>query len=79
MARTDIRLAGITWGKGYPWETTFFDVTPITYTQMGLLPQVTRGEEHIYSNIRELLAAADRPIRPLDNVPNRYLQPKPGR
>ena len=78
-ARTDIRLAGITWGKGYPWETTFFDVTPISYAQMGLLPQVTRREEHIYSNIRELLEAAGRPIPPLSNVPNQYLQPKPGR
>ncbi len=78
-ARADIRLAGITWGKGYPWETTFFDVTPISYAQMGLLPQVTRREEHIYSNIRELLKAARRPIPPLDNVPNRYLQPKTSR
>jgi hypothetical protein len=75
-ARTDIRLAGITWGKGYPWETTFFDVTPISYAQLGLLPQVTRREEHIYANIRELLEAAGRPIPPLDNVPNRYLEPK---
>jgi hypothetical protein len=46
---------------------------------MGLLPQVTRREEHIYSNIRELLEAARRPIPPLDNVPNRYLQPKTSR
>lgn len=75
-ARTDIRLAGITWGKGYPWETTFFDVTPISYAQMGLLPQVTRRERDIYSNIVELLEAAGRPIPPLDNVPNRYLQPR---
>lgn len=78
-ARTDIRLAGITWGRGYPWETTFFDVTPISYAQMGLLPQVTRREEHIYSNIRELLEAAGRPIPPLNNVPNQYLQPRPER
>jgi len=78
-ARTDIRLAGITWGKGYPWETTFFDVTPVSYAQLGLLPQVTRREEHIYSNITELLGAAGRTIPPLTNVPNRYLQPKTGR
>ncbi len=78
-ARTDIRLAGITWGKGYPWETTFFDVTPISYAQMGLLPQVTRREEDIYSNIKELLAAAARPVPTLTNVPNRYLQPKTAR
>lgn len=51
-AKADVHLAGITWGKGYEWETTFFDVTPISYAQMGLLPQVTRSERDIYSNIR---------------------------
>jgi len=78
-ARADVLLKGLTWGKGYPWETTFFDVTPISFAQMGLLPQVTRREQDIYSNIRELLAAAGRPVPPLDNIPNRYLQPKPGK
>jgi len=75
-ARTDVMLAGITWGKGYEWETTLFDVTPISYAQMGLLPQVHRSERDIYTNIRLLLAAAGRKVPPLDNVPNRYLQPK---
>jgi ankyrin repeat protein len=75
-ARADVRLAGITWGKGYPWETTFFDVTPISYAQMGLLPQVHRSESDIYSNIRALLEAAGRKVPPLANVPNRYLRPK---
>jgi hypothetical protein len=75
-ARTDVRLAGITWGKGYEWETTFFDVTPISYAQMGLLPQVHRSEHEIYSNIRCLLEASGRKLPALDNVPNRYLQPK---
>jgi hypothetical protein len=75
-AKTDVRLLGITWGKGYEWETTFFDVTPISYAQMGLLPQVHRSERDIYSNIRHLLEAAGRKVPPLDNVPNRYLQPK---
>ena len=76
-ARTDIRLAGITWGKGYEWETTFFDVTPIVYAQMGLLPQVHRNEREIYSNLKYLLEASGRKVPPLDNVPNRYLRPKP--
>jgi hypothetical protein len=75
-ARPDVRLAGITWGKGYPWETTCFDVTLVSYAQMGLLPQVHRNERDIYANIRLLLAAAGRKVPPLDNVPNRYLQPK---
>lgn len=78
-ARADVLLKGLTWGKGHPWETTFFDVTPISFAQMGLLPQVTRREQDIYSNIRELLEAAGRPVPPLDNIPNRYLQPKPGK
>jgi ankyrin repeat protein len=75
-ARADVRVAGITWGKGYPWETTFFDVTPISYAQMGLLPQVHRNEREIYAGIRLLLVAAGRQVPRLENVPNRYLQPK---
>jgi hypothetical protein len=75
-AKADVRVAGITWGKGFEWETTFFDVTPVSYAQMGLLPQVHRRERDIYANIRRLLEASKRPAPPLENVPNRYLQPK---
>jgi hypothetical protein len=75
-ARTDVRLAGIIWGKGYEWETTFFDVTPISYAQMGLMPQVHRRELDIYSNLRCLLEASQRTVPPLNNVPNRYLRSK---
>ena len=72
-AAPDVRLQGITWGKGFEWETTLFDVTPIAYAQFGLLPQVHRREADIYGNIRRLLRAAGRSVPPLDNVPNRYL------
>ena len=75
-ARTDILLAGITWGKGFEWETTCFDVTPITYAQLGLLPQMHRTERDSYANLRTLLEAAGRTPPPLQNVPNRYLSPK---
>jgi ankyrin repeat protein len=75
-AKSDIAVRGITWGKGFEWETTLFDVTPISYAQFGLLPQVHRQERDIYDNIRLLVAAAGRTIPPLDNVPNRYLKPK---
>ncbi len=75
-AVTDIRVSGITWGKGYEWETTFFDVTPISYAQMGLLPQVHRKEHDIYANIAALIRASGRVIPPLGNVPNRYLRRK---
>ena len=75
-AKTDVRLEGITWGQGYEWGTTFFDVTPISYAQMGLMPQVHRSEQDIYSNLRCLLEASGRSVPPLENVPNRYLRPK---
>jgi ankyrin repeat protein len=74
-ADPSVRLAGITWGKGFEWETTFLDVTPVSYAQLGLMPQVHRRESDIYHNIRLLLEAAKRPVS-LPNVPNRYLQPK---
>jgi hypothetical protein len=72
-AQVDVRLQGITWGAGFEWETTFFDVTPISYTQMGLIPQMQRSESHVYANVRILLDAAGRPVPALENVPNRYL------
>lgn len=72
-ARTDMLLRGITWGRGFEWETTLFDVTPLAYAQCGLLPQMHRNAHDIYENIRALLTAGGRSIPPLDNVPNRYL------
>jgi hypothetical protein len=76
-AKPDLRLQGITWGKGFEWETTIFDVTPISYAQFGLLPQVHRRDVDIYDIITRLLKAAGRPVPPLENVPNRYLTPRP--
>lgn len=75
-AASDVTVRGITWGKGFEWETTLFDVTPISYAQFGLLPQVHRQERDIYDNIRLLVEAAGRTVPPLDNVPNRYLKPQ---
>ena len=74
-ARPDIRLEGITWGQGFEWETTCFDVTPISYAQLGLLPQMHRLESNTYDNVRRLLEASGRRVPPLDNVPNQYLKP----
>ncbi len=73
-ASSEIRLAGITWGRGFEWETTCFDVTPVSYAQLGLLPQMHRREEDVYANIRLLLEASGRKTPPLENVPNRYLK-----
>jgi ankyrin repeat protein len=75
-AQPDLLLRGITWGQGFEWETTCFDVTPIAYAQLGLLPQMQRTEQDCYANVSVLLRAAGRPVPPLANVPNRYLHPK---
>ena len=72
-ARADIFLPGITWGKGFEWETECVDVTPISYAQLGLLRQFQRTEADIYDNIRTLLHSLHRPVPPLTNIPNRYL------
>jgi ankyrin repeat protein len=74
-AKPDIALRGITWGKGFDWETMLFDVTPVSYAQFGLLPQIHRKDRDIYDNITLLLEAAGRSVPPLDNVPNKYLRP----
>ena len=75
-ARTDVRLPTLVWGRGFDWETTLFDVTPISYCQAGLLPQVHRREVDVYRNLTALLAAAGRPCPAWGNVPNRYLAPR---
>lgn len=72
-ARVDVQVAGLTWGRGFEWETTFFDLTPISYAQLGCLPQMHRNEVDIAANVKRLLAAARRPVPKLANVPNRYL------
>jgi hypothetical protein len=73
-ASIDIALRSLVWGKGYEWETVFFDVTPVSFAQMGLLPQVHRSEADIYGNVRRMLEAAGRRMPELCNVPNAYLK-----
>jgi ankyrin repeat protein len=72
-ARSDVALRGLTWGRGFEWETTLFDVTPVSYAQFGLLPQIHRNETEIADNVRALLESAGRMAR-IRNVPNRYLR-----
>lgn len=74
-AGADVRahVDGLTWGRGFEWETTFFDLTPLSYAQLGPLPQMHRDERDIADNVRALLAAAGRPVPPLPNVPNQYV------
>jgi Ankyrin repeat len=73
-ARADVRLNGIVWGRGFDWETPCFDVTPISYAQLGLLPQMHRDERDTFDNVATLLRAAGRAAPAWGNVPNRYLR-----
>ena len=75
-ASCDVCIDALYWGKGYPWETVFFDVTPVSYAQLGLMPQMHRAERDVYDNIAYLLSSSGREVPRFDNVPNRYLQPK---
>ena len=73
-ANLTIRLKGLVWGDGFAWETVLYDVTPISYTQFGLLRQFQRSEAEIYSNIACLCERRDNVAPMIRNVPNRYLQ-----
>jgi hypothetical protein len=69
-----LRVDGLVWGRGFDWETVCLDVTPVSYAQLGLLPQMHRAETAITANIRDLLTAAGRTVPDFRNVPNRYLR-----
>lgn len=72
-AEVATQVAGLVWGRGFEWETTFFDLTPIAFAQLGTLPQVHRDPLHIDANVRALLTAACRRVPVMPNLPNRYL------
>lgn len=72
-ADPEVRVPGLTWGRGFEWESTFFDLTPLAYAQLGLLPQMHRDPTHVDATVRALLAAAGRPVPAMANVPNRYV------
>jgi len=67
------RVDGLTWGRGFEWESTFFDLTPLAYAQLGLLPQMHRDARDVDTVVRTLLSAARRRVPPMRNVPNRYV------
>ena len=69
-----VHLKGLVWGDGFEWETVLYDVTPISYTQFGLLRQFQRNDADIYSNIAYLSTRRDGVAPVVRNVPNRYLQ-----
>lgn len=69
-----ITLPGLIWGKGYPWETFIPAVNPISYTMMGLLPQMHRNEVTISQTVSLLLKRAYGISYTPVNVPNKYLK-----
>jgi ankyrin repeat protein len=75
-ARADVLLPGLVWGRGFEWETVCLDTTPVSYAQLGLLPQMHRREPDVYAAIARLLQAGGRTVPAFANVPNRYLQPR---
>lgn len=74
-ADAGFRIAGLVWGRGFEWESTFFDLTPLAYAQLATLPQMHRDARHVDSVVRALLAAQGRVVPVMPNVPNRYLAP----
>ena len=73
-ADVELRLKGVVWGGGFEWETVLYDVTPVSYTQCGLIRQFQRTEEDVYANIRYLYAHRFGSEPKIRNVPNKYLR-----
>jgi hypothetical protein len=67
-------VAGLTWGKGYEWETLIPAVNPVSYAMMGLLPQMHRDEMTISKTVSLLLKAAYGIEYTPGNVPCAYLK-----
>jgi len=63
-------------GIGRPIIVTTGEQSLDAAVELGLLPQMQRRERDLYDNIRHLLAASERKVPPLENVPNHYLKPK---
>jgi hypothetical protein len=67
-------VTGITWGKGYDWETLIPAVNPISYAMMGMLPQMHRSEQIIADIISLLLQHGYGIHYTPVNIPNKYLR-----
>lgn len=72
-ADLNIQVKGLIWGKGYEWETLIPAVNPISYTMMGLLPQMHREEKTIADIIQKLIKKAFEIDYESKNIPNKYL------
>jgi Ankyrin repeats (many copies) len=72
-ADLSLTIRGLTWGKGYEWETFIPSINPISYAMMGLLRQFQRTEQQFYE-IVSILIKANYGIEYFPvNVPNKYL------
>ncbi len=69
-----LTVAGITWGKGYEWETLIPSVNPISYAMMGMLPQMHRNEITISGVVTRLLKQAYNIDYQPVNIPCAYLR-----
>lgn len=66
-------VTGLIWGKGYDWETFMPTINPISYAQMGLLPQVHRDEATIANVVSLLLQYGYGIDYKPTNIPCKYL------
>jgi hypothetical protein len=73
-ADLECTVKGLIWGKGYEWETLIPAVNPISYTMMGLLPQMHRNEITISKVVSLLIKAAYQINYTPPNVPCAYLR-----
>lgn len=72
-ADLSITVQGLTWGKGYEWETFIPAVNPISYAMMGLLRQFQRTEPQIYEVVSLLMKTRYGIEYFPSNIPNKYL------
>ncbi|PTQ94116.1 ankyrin repeat protein [Mucilaginibacter yixingensis] len=68
-----ITVKGLIWGKGYEWETFIPAVNPLSYTMMGLLPQMHRDPITTAKVVSALIKQAYGIDYQPPNVPNAYL------
>lgn len=67
-------VKGIIWGENFPWETFIPSVNPISYSILGLLPQMHRDEKTIYQTINKLMRHKYGIDYTPNNIPNKYLK-----
>lgn len=66
-------VKGLVWGENFPWETFIPSVNPISYAMMGLLPQMHRNDNTVYSTIHKLMKHQYGIDYQPNNLPNKYL------